>query len=365
MSTLIVEVVEIDAVEIHPNADRLDIVKVKGWQCVAGRGQYQAGDKAVYIPIDSILPMEVESALFGPDSKVKLSKSRVKTIRLRGAISQGMVATLDVLGLKDLKIGTDVTNKLGITKYEPPKRSDRGVGNMLQTKKKGVNPHFKKYTGIENIKNYPRLFSGEDMVVVTEKVHGTNFRCGWVPWNANTWWKKVMKFFGITPEFEFVYGSHNVQLQSKLLYTGYYDQNVYSQTVERYNLKELIPEGYVLYGEIYGEGIQKGYTYGRKADNKGLVVFDIMYNGEYLNHMDMWDFCYQRNIPMAPIRYIGVFDLEYIRTLATGPSILAPSQKVIEGVVVKSAQEQGSYMGRKVLKLLNDKYLLKDQTEFH
>lgn len=83
MSTFEVSVVKIDDVIEHPNADRLDLVQIAGWNCVIRKGEYQKGDKVVYIPIDSILPFEIESKLFPPDSKVKLSKSRVKTIKLR------------------------------------------------------------------------------------------------------------------------------------------------------------------------------------------------------------------------------------------------------------------------------------------
>lgn len=55
MSSLIVEICEVNDVEKHPNADKLDLVSVKGWQCVAQKGEYQIGDSVVYIPIDSIL----------------------------------------------------------------------------------------------------------------------------------------------------------------------------------------------------------------------------------------------------------------------------------------------------------------------
>jgi hypothetical protein len=64
----------------HPNADRLDLCTIAGWQCVTQRDAYKVGDLAIYIPIDSILPKEVEDALFGLEAKVKLSKYRVKRL---------------------------------------------------------------------------------------------------------------------------------------------------------------------------------------------------------------------------------------------------------------------------------------------
>src|SRR5574337_1686034 len=98
MSTLKVESVKIEQIHAHPNADRLEIAQIKGWQCIVQKDRYKAGDLAVYIPIDSVLPETVESKLFPPDSKVKLSGSRVKTIKLRGIISQGMLADFKTLG---------------------------------------------------------------------------------------------------------------------------------------------------------------------------------------------------------------------------------------------------------------------------
>ena len=92
MSTLKVEIVKIDKVEHHPNADRLDLLTIKGWQVVAGRDNYEEGDLAIYFPIDSVLPPIVKSRLFPPDSKITLTNNRIRTIKIRGAISQGMLA---------------------------------------------------------------------------------------------------------------------------------------------------------------------------------------------------------------------------------------------------------------------------------
>ena len=154
MSTLKVEVVAIDKIEKHPNADRLDLAHVKGWQCVTSKGRFTSGEKAVYFPIDSILPESLESSLFPLDSKIKLEKHRIKTIKIRGAISQGLLCSLEELGLRaNLAIGVDLTAKLDVTKYEPPVRAQmRGAS---QASRKQVNPNFNKYTEIENFKNYP------------------------------------------------------------------------------------------------------------------------------------------------------------------------------------------------------------------
>jgi RNA ligase (TIGR02306 family) len=332
---------------------------------VVSKGSFKAGDKALYIPIDSVLPIEVETKIFGAESKVKLSKSRVKTIKLRGAISQGLVTGLSDFGLEKLKPGTDVTEKLGIKKYEPPVRGQSFKGRAVSWKQ--VNPHFHKYTSIENFKNYPKAFDSlaYENVVITEKIHGTNFRCGWVPAQATTFWKKIKKFFGLLDPWEFVYGSHNVQLHDKLLAKTYYGSNVYAQCVKDYNLKNLLDKGEVIYGEIYGSGIQKGYDYGCKEGERKLVIFDIKRGETFLNFNDAEVRLMNLGLPQPPLLHFGPFNLEVAKKLATGDSVLCPTQKVREGIVIKPQFEKKDIMGRKILKLINDEYLLKEQTDFH
>ena len=362
-STFKVSVESIREIANHPNADRLELATVLGWQTVVPKGQYKVGDLVVYIPIDSILPHEVESALFGPDSKVKLSKSRVKTIKLRGAISQGMVATPAALGFEYVYEGFDVTASLKITKYEPPVK-DVPAGMSVRAVKALENPNFRKYGGLENAKNYPDVFTEGEEVYVTEKIHGTNFRAGYVPTVANTFWKKILKFFGRLPEYEFVYGSNNVQLQHKDS-GGFYGFNVYKEAVESFRLKEILKPNEVVYGEIYGGGIQKNYNYGLGENERKLVLFDLRQGDTYSDPVNFTHWCDERGLPRVPVLYKGPYNREAIKALTLGNSVLEPKQKVREGIVVKPLKEERCYMGRKALKFISDLYLLEDQSDFH
>ncbi|MFA5021377.1 MAG: RNA ligase family protein, partial [Patescibacteria group bacterium] len=209
-------------------------------------------------------------------------------------------------------------------------------------------------------------------VSITEKIHGTNFRCGWVPSVADTWWKKVKKFFGRLESHEFVYGSHNVQLTNKFIRTnGYYEKlgvgNVYAKIVKQYQLQDKLKKGEVLYGEIYGDGIQKNYVYGCKQGEHKLVVFDLMVDGQYCSPAQMTGWCDMVDLTHVPILYWGPFSLEHAKKLTEGNSVLCPTQKVREGVVIKPAEETNHpHLGRKVLKLISDAYLLdKQNTDNH
>lgn len=362
MSTFKVEIIKIDAVNKHPNADKLEILKINDWTCVSAVGNFKRGDLCLFFPIDSILTEEIESKIFGVDSKIKLNNHRVRTIKLRGAISQGLAVNPELF-LEKFKEGQDVTEKLGIVKYEPPVDIRPANASLCQTRKKQVNPNFKKYTGIENAKNYPKVFEDNEIVSVTEKIHGTNFRCGWVKNEVNTLFKKILRFFRLLPEYEFVYGSHNVQLQNKFLAKTYYNKNVYAEAVQKYNLKELLPKGMVIYGEIYGDGIQKGYTYECKPGERKLVVFDIFLRDQYVSVEEFKSIIYFLKLPTVPELYRGPFNKDKILELTKGNSVLAPKQKVREGVVVKPLEEQMCFIGRKMLKFISDDYLLKNQDD--
>lgn len=362
MSTHKAEIVKINEVLVHPNADALEIVTLigKDWQVVTRKGLYSPGNLVLYLPIDSILPKYMEETIFPPDSKIKLTNSRVKSIKLRGFLSQGMIVSPSLFALANTHEGYDATSVLGITKYEPPVKHANFTSKTAVGKKQ-VHPDFKKYTGIENAKNYTNIFTDGEMVSVTEKIHGSNFRCGWVPFYANTFIKKIKKFLGIAPKWEFVYGSHQVQLQNKLLYKGYYDTNIYSEAVTKYGLKGLLKPGEVLYGEIYGPSVQKGYAYGCTNQERKLIVFDTMVEGAYLDPIAFKKWAEARQLPIVPELYRGPYNKDKILELREGPSVLAPSQKIREGVVVKPLQEEHCYIGRKIVKYISDTYLLKNQ----
>lgn len=368
MSKLIVEVVKIDAVENHPNADRLDLLKILGFQTVAPKEQFKVGDRVVYFPIDSLLPQSIEDMLFGKDAKIKLHNHRIRAIKIRSVLSEGMVATPSSVGLdKDTRVGKDVAELLGVTKYEPPEDGVTRIGK--QRKKKLSNPYFFKYTDIQNYKHFSRVFAEEDDVEVTEKIHGTNFRAGLLPYHAYSWWRRVLKVLHLAPRFKFVYGSHNVEMQYKPEHKRqtFYKEDVYMEAVKKYGLDKKLKPGEIVYGEVYGDKIQKNYTYGCGAGERKLAVIDVMINGKYLDPEGRENYCYVREIPLVPILFKGKFDLEKIRTLLDGPSALSIFQQVKEGVVIKSKREEYvNGLGRKVLKYINPVYLLdKNNTDGH
>jgi len=179
MSSLIVEVCKIDDIQPHDNMDKLELAIIKGWQCITQKGKFQKGDKVVYIPIDSMIPFELSEKLGitnylhnkKTDENGNIIASRVKTIRLRGALSQGLV--IDVQD-PSWKVGDDVREKLGIEKYVA-KVTCGGNSSRIHTFPKWrlkEYPEFNKYTEIENYKNYLNILEEGEECIATEKIHG-------------------------------------------------------------------------------------------------------------------------------------------------------------------------------------------------
>jgi len=353
----------------HNNATSLEFAVVYGFKVIVVKGQYKPNDTVIFIPPDSIIPQELENKLFGEGSKIKLNKHRVRQIKIRGEYSQGMLVNPEDAELPTIELEADYQKVLGITKYEPP-QAHYQTGTVKKRDKKNENPFFHKYGGIDNFKWYPDLFTEGEMVSITEKIHGSNIRFGYVPYVANNPWRKLLKFLKLTPQWEWVYGSNNVQYQQKFnKQTGYYGTDVYGAVLAKYNAKDKVEHGEIWYGELYGDGIQGGYNYGCKNGEHKLLVFDLKYqNGtdaKYADAQIFADIAKERGFEVAPELYRGPFNIDKAKELTKGDSVLVPAQKVIEGIVIKPLLEQESTIGRKLLKLISEKYLEKDQTEFH
>lgn len=376
MSTLSVEVKKILDVQKHPNADRLDLVQIDGWWCVTGKGNFKTGDLCIYLPVDSVLPQNLETFLFPPGSKITLKNSRIKSTRIRQVFSQGMALPVDdivnagflvTVPLNKLKEGLDITSDLGITKFTPTAGPPSLRGGKIK-KKIYVNENFHKYTDIEHIRKFLSWFKPEDEVVAREKIHGTNYRVGYAKNVANTWWKKGLKYFGFLPEYEFCFGSRNLQLTlntHKSIMNGnpWVPKNAYERITVEYNMKKLLKPGEVLYGEIYGPNVQTNYHYGLSDGELGFVAFDVEVNGQYLSDAELEEWCTIRNIPLSPVIYRGTFNIGAIVKLNNGNSRMSPSQPTMEGVVIRPVTEYKDARGRKIGKLISEEYALKDDDE--
>jgi RNA ligase (TIGR02306 family) len=390
MSTHRVEVVKIDEILPHDNADRLSLAKISGWQVVIGKDNFQVGDLVLYIPVDSILPNSLEMRLFPPGSKITLKKGRIRSIKIRGQMSQGMIIPLNEvkaelaaigkfeelpinsLGQSVMSEGDDFAELLGIIKYEPPE-PEFGGGKGTKGKvasKNQINPNFKKYTDIENIKWYTNVFEDGEQVYISEKLHGTSARYGYVPRHYEGFLAPVraavMNFLAkldIVKPYQFVYGSRNCQLHTGSN-TSWYEEDVYSKILKQEDIQAKLQPGECVYGEIVGFNIQKNYTYGCKEGEHEFFVYDVMVNGLWLDYPAFIRWCSNRGFMPVPRLYVGPWSQEVHLKHRDGKSTIG-GQKIREGIVIKPVVDANSICGRKVLKSISEAYYLEDNTAYH
>lgn len=351
-----------------PGADNIEQAFIGGWSCIIKKGANKAGDLIICATTDAVIP-EALSESMGVTNYLR-SGVRVRTIKLRGVYSECLIIPAHyangkmTMGSRDLKEGMDMMETLGIFKYEPAAKSIQlASGRKI---KYHENPNFGVYYKFPNLKNVKGMFSEEDTVQITRKLHGTNARYGIVRKTKLSLLDRIKKFLRLADkwvEYEFVVGSHNVEKGSDS--QGFYDTNVWYSINDKYKIKqrmweyvktyhtpETLGTGVVIYGEIYGAGIQKNYEYGLKDIE--FAGFDVVENGKYhdtinckliIKHMMF--------LPHVPELYYGHWSQE-IQDKFTFNNFIDGTKVPHEGVVVKS------YTGErnKIAKVINPDYLI-------
>jgi RNA ligase (TIGR02306 family) len=174
-------VVRIDAINPIEGADQIEVAQIGGWKVVVKKGEYTAGSLAVYCEIDSFIPHSIAPFLTKPGQFPKVYNEvegqRLRTIRLRGQISQGLLLSMSVRGSDGLVVGAlftegdDVTDFLGIQKWEPPQE-------FRAANAKGSFPYFIPKTDQERIQNLSRSLekwnAENHQWQVTEKIDGSS-----------------------------------------------------------------------------------------------------------------------------------------------------------------------------------------------
>lgn len=343
-----------------PGSDNIELVLVNGWQAITKKGEYQVGDKVVVATTDAIIPKKLSDGL-GVTNYLRKGQ-RVRTVKLRGVYSECLIMPIGFVPDKYRYEGADCMKLLEIFKYEPPVKTI-----TLQSGGRKVkyhqNPNFHVYYKFPNQKNVPDMFNEEDEVVITRKLHGTNARYGIVRKKKLSLWDRVKMLFGNHwAAFEYVLGSHNVEKGSDS--QGFYDTNVWEEVAEKYNIRQKLwdhvkdtyeptdlTEGVVIYGEIYGAGIQKNYDYGL-TDIK-FAGFDVEVYGvyqPYINETVHFD-CLQ--LPQVELLYKGNWSKEEQDKYVFN-NFIDDTKVPHEGIVVKSVTGDR----KKVSKVINPAYLI-------
>lgn len=348
-------VVRIEAIRKHDNADSLSIVDVfGGYPCIIRTGDFIEGDLAAYVPVDMLVPDSPQFAfLRSPKSKPGES-IRIKAKQLRGVFSMGLLTKAP----DGAAVGDDVTDALGVVKWEPEELPSRGPsrpgGKFLGDAEN--DPGFlPAYTDIENLRKYKHVLEGVE-VVATEKIHGANAGFAW---------------------FAKSDAEPRLWIRSRRQFKKPDGGGIWADVAKQYHLDEILREvcpGVAVFGEVYGQVQDLNYGFGDGVD---LVVFDAfsIQSRRYLDYHAFYELVSKLNsaletgylierwpvgrfLASAPRLYKGVFDYEKIAALAEGDTVLGQGKHVREGVVVRPLVEQWDpRLGRVILKLAGEGYL--------
>ena len=331
-------------VEINPieNADAIEVATVLGWHCVVKKGEFRSGDLCIYFEVDSLLPVKNQYEFLRKSCfNSRLNGFRIKTIRLRGQVSQGLAIPVeDVFGKLDyfnLKEGLDVTEILGVRKYEAE------IPVSLGGKVKGNFPSFIPKTDEIRIQSIPELLDRYKGIpfVATEKLDGT----------SSTFYIK---------DGEFGFCSRNWEFQADT-------ENTYSEIAKKYEIEDRLrryAKNVAIQGEIIGPSIQKNRY--ALSEHKLYIyhVFDID-EYKYYHHAALEEFCNITGFEYVPVVARTLYLEEVMPNVdkaveySVGHSLLNKDLKR-EGIVVKpTLEKKDPDVGRLSFKVINPDYLLK------
>jgi RNA ligase (TIGR02306 family) len=325
MSTHSVRIIEISEVRSHPNADRLEIVPIRGWQCVVGKGQFKPGDRAVYIEPDYTVPVGRREFAFlaRPQTHPDEEHRRLRAIRLRNVLSFGLLIPVPEF-LRDRPLGSDVMLQLGIRRYEPPLNNPMGLPFEECPKT------FSSKFDVESYQNFMGVLQPGEEVIVTEKIDGGNGRY-------------------LFENGVFYMGSRSDWLDPTLNHPW----SIAAKRDPRIRTWCEAHEGDILYGEVFGS--VQSLRYGRKNGEIDFAAFAVLRHGEWIDTLDL---LHDETVPTAPLLYVGpfspaVFDLAEKDSCVPG----APAGHLMEGVVIVPKKERRDLaLGRVSLKHISNRF---------
>ncbi|MEU1516546.1 RNA ligase (ATP) [Streptomyces sp. NPDC005811] len=357
MSTLRVTA-EVLTVHEHPNADALELAQVGLYRAVVAKGAYRTGEAALYIPEQAVLPQALVEEL-GLTGRLAGGRSdRVKAVRLRGELSQGIVCRPGALAEVDLlraaSEGTDFAERLGIVKWVPPipptmSGDVEAAADLLP------------WVDIENIQRYPGIFEPGEPVVLTEKLHGSACLLTYVAGDERVYVSS--KGFG-AKSLALMEDPRNLYWRAV---RGHGVAEAAARIAERLGARRV-----GVFGEVFGAGVQD-LTYGAdgRRETLGYAVFDVSAEvGGVVRWLDTAEVTglLEGELPLVPRLFEGPYDSDAVLGIATGrETVSGRGLHLREGVVIRPATERYSPVtgGRAIAKAVSGAYLTrKGGTEY-
>ena len=327
------KIVKIDELNPIEGADAIECAVIGGWKVVAQKGLYQVGGLAVYFEIDSWIPHELAPFLSKgkePREFEGVKGERLKTIRLRGQLSQGLLMPLEEACKNidsELFEGLDVTVPLGILKWEKP------VNAQLAGVCKGNFPSLIPKTDQERVQNLTKEIAAAQGSVyeVTEKLEGSS-----------------MTVYLIDGEFGVC--SRNMDLKRD-------ENNSFWKVAIEDDIenKMRFSDNFAIQGELIGPGIQGNIYKLSKPEFRVFDIYDIK-DGSYMNPTDRVDLITRmglKHVPVLESKFKLETNVEILLKKAEGKSVMGDiTGPEREGLVFKQVD------GGMTFKAISNKYLL-------
>jgi RNA ligase (TIGR02306 family) len=349
---MLASIQEVKEVAPIPNADNIERVRVLGWDVVSKKGEFNVGDPCIYIEIDTLLPRtDWSEFLFDHPEDTKY---RLRTIKLRKQISQGLVLPISIdPELLKYDVGSDVSDILAIEKYEKP------IPVQLRGTVKGKFPSFLRKTDEIRIQSEPELLDqlkGKPYYI-TQKMDGTS--ATYYKWKGT---------FGVCSRnlemknpydnpkerFKYIWDAikrfFRVATQRSKQNPRTFNLNIYWKMAEKYNVEKWLPDGYAIQAEICGPNIQ-GNKMGLK-DNE-MFVFNVWDINEQ-KYVYPWQcLFFPSNIFVPSIKIDSMFPETTIDDLLDLAKGVYENETPQEGIVIRAVDQSVSF------KVVNNEFLLR------
>jgi RNA ligase (TIGR02306 family) len=337
MQRKLVSVQQITEILPIEGADKIVCVKILGWQCVALKTEFNLNDRCVFFEIDSVLPIAQWNAHLRKELEKKL---RVKTIRLRGTLSQGLALPVSLLPDGDYEVGQDVTQLVGVEKYEPY------IPAHLAGISRGNFPSFLHKTDETRLQSVPEVLQEAIdkrlLLVGTLKMDGTSFT-------------------SYLRDGEFGVCSRNLNLKET-------EDNAHWKLARKLKLEEILrSEGknICVQGEMVGPGIQANRLGLSEIDLYLFNLYDID-TGKYAGYNELVAFGEKHGLKVVKNVYrldfggvVGPRDVNHLLGIANGLNY--DNGTPAEGIVWRPLEETYSdtLKGRMSFKTISNRYLEK------
>lgn len=350
----LVTIQRIDEISPIENADRLEVATVLGWKCVTSKGEYKPGDLCVYFEVDSFLPV---CDYFSQEKYDFLRKSsykktvfqgegyRIKTQKLRGQISQGLILPLESvyeIGTsfvqempETLSVGDDVTANFGVVKFDPPE-VNTGCGEV-----KGGRPYGIPKTDETRLQSIPEIL--DEMhgrpYYITTKMDGTS-----------------VTMYSFNGQFGICGRNQEYVVNDRCMFYVYAKEKGIDRNLPALN------HNIAVQGEFCGPGIQKNRLHLSKFEWYPFNLLDID-SGEYLDFEELEAVAEHLGIGTVPVEEKGgSFSYQTVDEMLERARGKYPSGEPKEGIVVRTLAEEKREGGKRMsFKVLNNDFLLKEK----